>query len=71
MAIAASIVVVLGCLYELAEWCLAVIVDPAQAEAYNGQQGDAFDAQKDMALNLLGALLSAPLVVRRLRRTAP
>jgi putative membrane protein len=61
---------VLSTLYEVAEWVLAVVVSPDQAEAYNGQQGDFFDPQKDMALALLGALVAAPWVVSRLRRAA-
>jgi putative membrane protein len=40
--------------YELAEWIVAVVCAPEDAEAYNGQQGDARDAHKDMALALLG-----------------
>jgi putative membrane protein len=35
---------------------------PGDARAYNGEQGDRFDAQKDMALAGVGALLAAPLV---------
>jgi putative membrane protein len=31
-------------------------------EAYNGQQGDYWDAQKDMALALLGALVMLALL---------
>jgi putative membrane protein len=43
-------------LYELLEWLVAVALSPDQAEAYNGQQGDMWDAQKDMALALAGAI---------------
>lgn len=42
--------------YEIFEWQLALFMDPADAEAYNGQQGDIFDAQKDMALAALGGV---------------
>ena len=52
-------------IYELIEWGAAVLLDPARAEAYNGQQGDMFDAQKDMALALSGALVCALLVALR------
>ena len=48
--------------YELAEWLIAVALSPEQAEAYNGQQGDMFDAQKDMGLAFLGSLLSSAAV---------
>lgn len=48
--------------YELAEWLIAVALSPEQAEAYNGQQGDMFDAQKDMGLAFLGSLLASAAV---------
>jgi putative membrane protein len=44
-------------IYELIEWMVAVFLSPDQADAYNGQQGDIWDAQKDMALAMLGAVL--------------
>ena len=43
-------------LYEIAEWMLTLFVSPEQARRYNGQQGDIWDAQKDMALALAGML---------------
>ncbi|MBR6262419.1 MAG: DUF2238 domain-containing protein, partial [Prevotella sp.] len=36
--------------YELFEWLLTIVMSPEQAENYNGQQGDIWDAQKDMVL---------------------
>ncbi|MCA9041717.1 MAG: DUF2238 domain-containing protein [Planctomycetaceae bacterium] len=45
-------------LYELAEWALAMVAAPDMAESYNGQQGDMWDAQKDVALALLGCLIT-------------
>ncbi len=44
--------------YELGEWLVAVVFAPEWAEAFLGQQGDVFDAQKDMALATAGAILS-------------
>jgi len=44
--------------YELGEWLVAVVFAPEWAEAFLGQQGDIFDAQKDMALAMVGAMLS-------------
>jgi putative membrane protein len=44
-------------LYEVFEWLLSVFLSPDQADAYNGQQGDMWDAQKDMALALVGVIL--------------
>ncbi|MEM1249606.1 MAG: DUF2238 domain-containing protein, partial [Acidobacteriota bacterium] len=48
-------------LYEIFEWLLTIVVAPGYAESYNVQQGDAWDAQKDMALALLGSALAWPL----------
>lgn len=44
-------------IYEVFEWSISVFLSPEDAEAYNGQQGDYWDAQKDMALALLGGLI--------------
>lgn len=49
-------------IYELIEWMIAVFMSPAYAEAYNGQQGDFWDAQKDMALAMLGAIVMIVIV---------
>jgi putative membrane protein len=53
--------------YELLEWLVAVTFTPEWAESFLGQQGDIFDAQKDMALATGGAILAITLrmVVRR------
>ena len=45
--------------YEVFEWQLTLWLSGDAAENYNGQQGDVWDAQKDMALAMLGATLSA------------
>lgn len=45
--------------YELVEWLVARLADPAAGTAYLGTQGDEWDAQKDMGLALLGATLAA------------
>lgn len=45
-------------LYEWLEWLIAVMLSPEQAEAYNGQQGDIWDAHKDMLLALMGSVLA-------------
>lgn len=50
---------VVGTLYELAEWRYADIAGAEAAAHYNGQQGDAFDAQKDLSLSLAGSLIGA------------
>ena len=46
-------------LYEVLEWGVAAVVAPEAGSAYLGTQGDEWDAQKDMALAVLGAFLAA------------
>jgi putative membrane protein len=55
---AISIVLATSALYEVFEWLVAITMAPDWAESYNGQQGDVWDAQRDMALAAVGALLS-------------
>jgi putative membrane protein len=43
--------------YELIEWLVAAIFFPAQGPAYLGSQGDPWDAQKDMGLAIIGAII--------------
>jgi putative membrane protein len=45
-------------LYEIIEWAMAQAVDPSAGAAYLGTQGDEWDAQKDMAMAGIGALLA-------------
>lgn len=52
-------VAMLGALYEIIEWVVAIVLSPQQAESYNGQQGDAWDAQKDQALAIAGSVMAA------------
>ena len=55
-------------LYELFEWGIATTLSPEAAEAYNGQQGDMWDAHKDMALALVGGLIAAIFYHARVSR---
>jgi len=57
--VAVAFVLSMSCLYEIFEWLLAVLAAGPDAEAYNGQQGDLWDAQKDMALAAMGALVAS------------
>ena len=50
--------------YELIEWWIAIGLSPEDAENYNGQQGDLWDAQKDMLLATIGAICAA--IIQRL-----
>ncbi|TSH78449.1 DUF2238 domain-containing protein [Acinetobacter sp. RF15A] len=45
-------------LYEWLEWWIAVSLSPEEAENYNGQQGDIWDAHKDMLLATIGAIIT-------------
>jgi putative membrane protein len=55
--VAVLFVLATSMLYEVFEWLLSVFLSPGQADAYNGQQGDMWDAQKDMALAMVGAMV--------------
>ena len=45
-------------IYELFEWNLSIFLSDGLADSYNGQQGDIWDAQKDMCLAMFGSLIS-------------
>lgn len=51
-----AVVGLVSALYETFEWLLTVMAAGQTADYYNGQQGDTWDAQKDMALAQLGSL---------------
>lgn len=53
----ASIIVSFSGFFEVIEAVVAALVNPELGAAYLGLQGDVWDAQKDMALAILGALL--------------
>ncbi len=67
-----SVVLAIGAVYEILEWTISLLFAPAYAESYNGQQGDMWDPQKDMALAGIGALVTAAWLMSRSRnaRTA-
>jgi len=48
--------------YELIEWAVADVFFPSQGNAYLGTQGDIWDAQKDIFLATLGAVLATSIV---------
>lgn len=49
-------------LYELIEWAVADVFFKAQGDAYLGTQGDIWDAQKDIFMAFMGAILSTTIV---------
>jgi putative membrane protein len=65
-----EIVLATSALYELLEWAIALTLAPDVAEAYNGQQGDMWDAHADMALAALGALVTSLASCARRRSPA-
>lgn len=56
--VACEFIAMASVVYELFEWLLTLIAPADQADNYNGQQGDMWDAQKDMALAILGGIIS-------------
>lgn len=57
--VAVSAVMVTSLWYEWFEFAIALGLSADDAEAYNGQQGDMWDAHKDMLLATVGSLLWA------------
>ena len=64
-AIALALILISGLVYEWLEWGIALALSPEAAEAYNGQQGDMWDAHMDMLLAAFGAVLTWPWLRRR------
>ena len=56
--LALEFVIATSASYELMEWLVAVLFTPDWADQFLGQQGDIFDAQKDMSLATAGACVS-------------
>ncbi|QSI75521.1 DUF2238 domain-containing protein [Niveibacterium microcysteis] len=54
--IAVSAIMVTSLWYEWFEWLVAATLSAQDAESYNGQQGDMWDAHKDMLAATLGSL---------------
>lgn len=66
----AEITLSFSAMYELIEWAVADIFFPHQGVAYLGTQGDMWDAQKDMGLAFVGAILILTLtgLLKRIRK---
>lgn len=60
-------------LYEIMEMVVAQVVAPETGDAWLGTQGDVFDAQRDMLIAFLGAVvcMTVTAVVRTLRTRPP
>jgi len=59
-----SVVLAIGAFWELLEWWLTLIVAPGVGQSFLGTQGDPWDAQWDMLLALVGAMIALPLFGR-------
>jgi len=69
-----NMILAFSAFFEVLEAIIAMIVSPELGDAYLGTQGDIWDAQKDMGLALLGALLAMCLnylAEKRKSRSAP
>lgn len=55
-----SVVLAFAAFWELLEWWTALVAAPDVGVAFLGSQGDVWDAQWDMLLALLGALVALP-----------
>jgi len=55
---AIDVVCAFSAVYEIIEWRAAATVAPELGDAYLGTQGDIWDAQKDMAMEVSGAVAS-------------
>jgi putative membrane protein len=68
--VAVEFVLAGSAVYEIFEWLLTLALAGSAADQYNGQQGDIWDAQKDMACAASGAILAAFWLLLR-RRANP
>ncbi|MGY5391955.1 DUF2238 domain-containing protein [Acinetobacter sp. NigerLNRRAM0016] len=56
-------------IYEWVEWLIAIQLSPEDAENYNGQQGDIWDAHMDMLLATVGAIITGGIYLRQVFKT--
>lgn len=55
-------IVTASAIYEVLEWVVASVVDPASGAEFIGAQGDEWDSPKDMALAALGSLAAMAII---------
>lgn len=67
-SLSAFVVLAVSGLYEMIEALFASIISPALGKAYLGTQGDVWDAQKDMAVALVGTLATLVTALLGTRR---
>ena len=51
-------------IYEWIEWLIAIGLSPEEAENYNGQQGDIWDAHKDMLIATFGSIITGLIMLK-------
>jgi putative membrane protein len=68
--LAVMMITATSALYEIGEWLVAMLVAPERAERYLGQQGDPWDAHKDMACAVVGSCAAALVLALRRPRSA-
>jgi putative membrane protein len=68
-----NVTLAFSAVYEIMEMVIATMVAPGTGDAWLGTQGDVWDAQKDMGLAALGALLCmcVTALIRKLRAPRP
>ncbi|MBX3183808.1 MAG: DUF2238 domain-containing protein [Polyangiaceae bacterium] len=59
-----SVVLAIAAFWELLEWWVTLLVSPDTGDAFLGSQGDIWDAQWDMFLAQVGAMIVLPLFGR-------
>ena len=69
--VAVSAIMIASLCYEWFEMVVALTLSEKDAEAYNGQQGDIWDAHKDMLIATLGSLAWAFVYLRRAKPALP
>lgn len=60
-----AVAVAISGLYEIVEWLMAIWIAPEQGTAFLGTQGDEWDAQKDILMALIGAIIGQLIFARR------
>ena len=60
----ASVCLAMSAFYELIEWWIVLLFYPTEGPEWLGLQGDPWDAQQDMLMALLGAVLALTLLSR-------
>ena len=63
-----SMIVTVSALYEILEWLAAIVFHPELGIAFLGTQGDVWDSQKDILVEIIGALVNVLFFQRGYRR---